>query len=192
MLEIGCANGGTLAEIKNRYPRAQVYGIEINEHAAALAGHFAEVTTGNIEDKNLPCHNNMFDYIIFGDVLEHLHDPLEVLKYCRGFLREEGCIIASIPNMMHISVMEQLLQGNFTYAEWGLVDKTHIHMFTYNEIIRTLEDAGYEIEKMGLTKQSISDKQEKLRDGLIALGNGAERFMYGAFQYIVKARVRSV
>ena len=192
VLEIGCANGGTLAEIKNRYPRAKVYGIEINEHAAVFAGHFAEVTAGNIEDKTLPFHDNMFDYIIFGDVLEHLHKPLEILKYCRGFLREGGCIIASIPNVMHISVMEQLLQGNFTYEEWGLLDKTHIHMFTYNEIIRIFDEAGYEIERMDSTKQPISDRQEKLISSLVSLGRGAERFMYEAFQYIVKARVRSI
>lgn len=192
VLEIGCANGGTLVEIKNRYAQAQMYGIEINEHAAALAGHFAEVAVGNIEDKNLPFHNKVFDYIIFGDVLEHLHNPLEILKYCRGFLREEGCIIASIPNVMHISVMEQLLKGNFTYTEWGLLDKTHIHMFTYNEIIRIFDEAGYEIEKMDSTKESISDRQEKLIDSLVALGRGSEKFMYEAFQYIVRAKVRSI
>ena len=56
----------------------------------------------------------MFDYIIFGDVLEHLHDPMAALAYCKDFLKEEGRIIANIPNVMHISVIEELLKGNFT------------------------------------------------------------------------------
>ena len=192
VLESGCANGGTLAEIKNRYPDAKVYGTEINAHAAALAVHFAKVAVNDMEEQNLPFHKDMFDYILFGDVLEHLHEPLEILKYCRGFLREGGCIIASIPNVMHISVMEQLLQGNFTYSEWGLLDKTHIHMFTYNEIIRIFHEAGYEIEMMTTTKQQVSDKQERLIDNILSLGYGAERFMYEAFQYIVRARKKDV
>ena len=107
-------------------------------------------------------------------------------------MREGGCIIASIPNVMHISVMEQLLQGNFTYSEWGLLDKTHIHMFTYNEIIRIFHEAGYEIEMMTTTKQQVSDKQERLIDNILSLGYGAERFMYEAFQYIVRARKKDV
>ena len=192
VLEIGCANGGTLAEIKNRYPDAKVYGTEINAHAAALAAHFAKVAVNDMEEQSLPFHKDMFDYILFGDVLEHLHEPLEILKYCREFLRNGGCIIASIPNVMHISVMEQLLQGNFTYSEWGLLDKTHIHMFTYNEIIRIFHEAGYEIEMMTTTKQQVSDKQERMIDNILSLGYGAERFMYEAFQYIVRARKKDV
>lgn len=191
VLEIGCANGGTLAEIKNRYPEAKVYGTELNVHAAAIAAHFAEATVNNIEDKNLPFHKNMFDYILFGDVLEHLHEPMEILKYCREFLREGGCIIASIPNVMHVSVIEQLLQGNFTYTEYGLLDKTHIHMFTYNEIIRTFYEAGYEIEKIGSNKIQMRDEQEKLIDSLLSLGNRTERFMYDTFRFVLRARVRN-
>ena len=190
ILEIGCANGGTLMEIKNRYPNAKVYGTEINIRAAAFAAHFAEVAVNNMENKNLPFRKKMFDYIIYGDVLEHLREPLEILKYCRDFLREGGCVIASIPNVMHISVMEELLEGNFTYTEYGLLDKTHIHMFTYHEIVRTFHEAGYEIEKINLKEIPVSNTQDKLIDSLLSLGKGTERFMYEAFQYILKARMK--
>ena len=106
-------------------------------------------------------------------------------------MREGGCIIASIPNVMHVSVIEQLLQGNFTYTEYGLLDKTHIHMFTYNEIIRTFYEAGYEIEKIGSNKIQMRDEQEKLIDSLLSLGNRTERFMYDTFQFVLRARVRN-
>lgn len=155
VLEIGCASGGTLLEIKNRYPNAKVFGTELNAKAAAFASHFAQAEVNNIEEKNLPFSKGMFDYIIFGDVLEHLHSPLEVLKYCKDFLHKGGCLVASIPNIMHISVIEQLLQGNFTYSEYGLLDYTHIHLFTYNEIVRMFVEAGYEIlniEAYGMPK----------------------------------------
>lgn len=188
VLEIGCDLGATILEIKNRYPNAKIYGTEINAGAAAIAAHFAEVEINNIEDRNLPFNKKMFDYIIFGDVLEHLHDPLATLIYCKDFLKEEGSVIANIPNVMHISVIEELLKGNFTYEETGLLDKTHIHLFTYNEIVRMFWEAGYDICQMGCVGHCISDRQKKIIDHLLCIENTAERFMYEAFQYIIKAK----
>lgn len=188
VLEIGCDCGATLLEIKNRYPKAEVYGIELNARAASMASHFAQVAVNNIESRNLPFDRKMFDYIIFGDVLEHLNDPEETLKYCKDYLREEGMIIASVPNVMHISVMEQLMQGNFTYMENGLLDKTHIHFFTCNEIIRTLDSAGYEICRIDRVEIPINDRQKYLIDSLLAIDNTAQRFMYETYQYVIKAK----
>lgn len=97
-------------------------------------------------------------------------------------------MIANIPNVMHISVIEELLKGNFTYAETGLLDKSHIHLFTYNEIIRMFWEAGYDICQMGCVGHCINDNQKKIIDRLLCIENTAERFMYEAFQYIVKAK----
>lgn len=188
VLEIGCDCGATLQEIKNRYPKAEVYGTELNARAASIASHFARVAVNNIEDHNLPFERKMFDYLIFGDVLEHLHDPEETLKYCKDYLREEGMIIASVPNIMHISVIEQLMRGNFTYMETGLLDKTHIHFFTCNEIIRMLDRAGYEICRIDRVEFPISDRQKYLIDSLLSIDSTAQRFMYEAFQYVIKAK----
>lgn len=190
VLEIGCDCGVTLLKIKNRYPKVKIYGCEINKMAAAVASHVAEISVNNIEDKNLPFPKKMFRHIILGDVLEHLHNPLEVLVYCREFLCEGGSVIASIPNLMHISVMEQLLKGNFTYTETGLLDKSHIHFFTYYEIVRMFTEAGYHISAMNSINVEISEKQQRLMNELLALeGNAVEKWMYEAFQYNVKANI---
>lgn len=188
VLEIGCDCGATLLEIRNRFPNVRLYGSEINGKAAQVAGHFAQVAVNNIEEKNLFFSGEKFDYIIFGDVLEHLHNPLEVLVYCRELLDGGGCVIASIPNLMHISVMEQLLRGDFTYRESGLLDKTHIHFFTYNEMIRMFQKAGYEMGKVVTNRYPMSERQKQLTDGLLTLDGRTERFMYETFQYIVMAK----
>ena len=190
VLEIGCDCGATLLEIKNRFPKAEVYGSEINVASAGIASHVANVVVNNIEEENLPFPERKFDYIIFGDVLEHLHNPLKTVVYCQRFLRENGHIIASIPNIQHISVMEGLMQGDFTYMESGLLDKTHIHFFTYNEIVRMFHEAGYEICSLKGSGVPISDRQNELIDQLLALEGRAQRFMYIAFQYNLKAKMR--
>ena len=42
--------------------------------------------------------------------------------------------LASIPNVAHISVLAPLLAGNWTYTEYGLLDK--YRFFTFNEMLR--------------------------------------------------------
>ncbi|MDE7223966.1 MAG: methyltransferase domain-containing protein [Acetatifactor sp.] len=188
VLEIGCDCGATLLEIRNRYPQAAVYGIELNEQAAMVASHVANVQKNNIEEQNIDFSPHAFDYIIFGDVLEHLHDPLKTIQYCRGFLKDGGYILASIPNLMHISVIEDLLQGNFTYTETGLLDKTHIHFFTFNEIVRMFNAGGYEVEDVRTVVFPITAGQEVLLGRLLELQKGTSRYMYEALQYVVCAR----
>jgi len=129
----------------------------------------------------------MFDYIIFGDVLEHLRRPDKAIEYCKSLLKNYGCIIASIPNLMHISVMEDLLKGNFTYRETGLLDKTHIHFFTYNEIIRMFRDNGYRITNITTIIHKITEEQRTLIDQLTSIYD-SPHFMYETFQYIISAQ----
>ena len=186
VLEIGCDCGATLLEIKNRFPNANVFGLEISEPAVEIASVFADTRAGNIEDEDLP-FDEKFDYIIFGDVLEHLHNPLRTIEYVTSVLKPEGRILACIPNVMHISVIEELLKGNFTYSENGLLDKTHIHMFTYNEILRMFTDANYTIREIFGVPGSISEMQKGLINRLLELEPAAERFMYVTFQYVLSA-----
>lgn len=187
ILEIGCDCGATLLEIKNRYPNANIYGSELNEKAAQIASHFATITVNNIEDASLPYANNTFDYIILGDVLEHLHNPQNTLQYCKTLLKDTGYIIASIPNLMHISVMDDLLKGYFTYTETGLLDKTHIHFFTYYEIVKMFQTCGYQITDIGNVVLPITEKQISLIEQLSSIYN-TPRLMYETFQYVLCAK----
>lgn len=191
VLEIGCDCGANLLEIKNLYPNARLYGVEINQWAAAIAGFFAEVQVGNIEEQSLQFNGIKFDYIILGDVLEHLRNPAATINYCKELLKKGGKIIASIPNLMHYSVFRELLNGDFTYKDMGLLDRTHIHFFTYNEIVRMFEAEGYLLEKIdyiGENDEIAREKDRKLVETLVSVSEKAQEFMFWAYQYLVIAR----
>lgn len=190
VLEVGCDCGATLYEIGQHYKNGKMYGLEINEAAAKIASFHSEVISGNIESEDLKYEKDFFDYIIFGDVLEHLHDPLKTIKYIKGFLKPGGYIVANIPNVMHVSVMKQLLMGMFTYTDMGLLDRTHIHLFTYFEILDMFKKADMEIKDVFNTFVDISDMDKKLINELIRIaGNpNVKPFMYESFQYLVKAQ----
>lgn len=190
VLEIGCDCGANLLEVKKHYPNARLYGVELNAAAAGIAGGLADVRRANIEDRDLDFNGEKFDYIMFGDVLEHLRDPAGTIRYCRTLLNSGGRIIACIPNLMHYSVMKELLRGNFTYSDNGLLDRTHIHFFTYKEILRMFKNEGYEIE-MVQGRQSpaeTAEEDQKLVSRLLEISEGAEEYMFLAYQYVITAR----
>lgn len=188
VLEVGCNCGENMVEIRNRYPNAAVYGYEINQDAVQIARHFGEVTTGNIEKEELPYSPEMFDYIVLGDVLEHLHDPAGCIQRLRCILKKEGKLLISVPNLMHISVAEQLLNGRFSYSDSGLLDKDHIHFFTYKEINDLLKLSSYEVMNLGWITLNINEKQKQLIDKLLSVNCDMKRFMLEAYQYCICAK----
>lgn len=188
VLEVGCDMGANLLGIKNQYPNCQIYGLEINPSSAELGSYIADIRYGNIEDENVD-FGVEFDYIIFGDVLEHLHNPQKTVRYCRELLKKDGRIIASIPNVMHISIMAQLLRGEFQYTDIGLLDKTHIHLFTQKEIIKMFLQENYKIEQLQGTIFELNNEEELLLEKIMEISEkDVSEDMYRTYQYSVVAR----
>ena len=89
---------------------------------------------------------------------------------------------------MNVSVMEQLLHGRFEYRDTGLLDRSHIHFFTYYEILRMFQQEGYIIEELKTTSNILSMEQEELVQRLMEISEGVEEHMFRCFQYIIKAK----
>src|SRR5439155_24466058 len=76
---------------------------------------------------------------------DHLVDPLATLEWARGLLAEGGRAIVSLPNVAHWSVRWSLLVGRFDYADYGLLDRTHLRFFTQRSAHRLAADAGFQV-----------------------------------------------
>ena len=100
-------------------------------------------------------NDQKFDVILLGDVLEHLKNPVDILKQIKSFLNESGYIVCSIPNVAHGSIRLKLLNGIFNYTETGLLDKTHIRFYTFKTIISLLEETGFLITQLFTVKEKI-------------------------------------
>lgn len=186
ILEIGCGTGATLLEIKSRYKNSNVYGIELNENVCEITKNNCDLIIGNIENIDLPYKNDFFDYIIFGDVIEHLNNPWEVLDRIKKYLKKDGFLIASIPNIMHVSIVKELIKGNFTYTSSGILDKTHLRFFTLKEIQRLFESNNYSIKSIQAVNTILSDEEENFIDQMCMLCGEDLRQQYKAYQYIIK------
>lgn len=144
ILEFGPATGNMTKYFAEELHCA-VSIVELDKQCFEIAKQYAvDGFCGNIEDMKWAEYykGQKFDYISFSSVLEHLTDPLLALSASLNFLKEEGSIIVSIPNTAHNSVILELMQGEFTYQDTGLLDKTHLRFFTYKTALNLFKQAG--------------------------------------------------
>ena len=143
VLDVGCATGYLARALTER--GCTVSGVEFDEEAAEEARpHLERLVVADIEKVDLAeaFGDERFEVIVFGDVLEHLRDPLPVLQSARKLLTDGGSVVASIPNVAHGSVRLALMAGRFDYQPLGLLDSTHVRFFTRSSIEELFHQAG--------------------------------------------------
>ena len=145
MLDIGCGEG-RLGEAIKRRQAATVVGVEYEPEAArAVESRLDTVHVGDVESDAIAFEPGSFDCVVCADVLEHLRDPLALLRRIREWLAPGGTLVTSLPNVRHHSVVRSLLAGNWTYESAGLLDDTHLRFFTRREIEKALFRTGFGI-----------------------------------------------
>ena len=149
LLDVGAAHGYLAEALRSQ--GFQVTGIEadgvLGEEAAKHCDQFLLLDL----DGPLPVFQEPFDLMVFGDVLEHLKNPLAVLRQLAGNLKEDGTVIISLPNVANIYVRLSLLLGRFDYQDRGILDRTHLHFFTRKSFRQFLHAAGFEAEELTAT-----------------------------------------
>lgn len=149
VLEVGCGAGEFGKLVKERNPRCEVWGMEPGPEAVAAAENLDHVISGVFDGDMPELQGKKFDCIVFNDVLEHIPNPEKVLRECKNFLTDGGCIVASIPNILFFYQITKILyEQDWKYEDSGIMDNTHLRFFTKKSIVRMFESCGYEITKI--------------------------------------------
>jgi|SRR5829696_2239434 len=144
VLDVGCSTG-YLARVLGALGNT-VSGVEYDAAAAKEAEpDLAKLVVGDLERLDLVAEfgEGSFDVVVFGDVLEHLRDPMPVLRQARPLLAAGGSVVISVPNIAHGDVRLALLKGRFRYTKLGLLDETHTRFFTRENLDSFVREAGF-------------------------------------------------
>jgi hypothetical protein len=89
------------------------------------------------------------DTLLLLDVLEHLKDPEAFLAGLRrSFDARPRRLVLSVPNVAFLPQRLMLLAGQFNYGKAGILDRTHVRLFTFRSARRILLDAGFRIRRV--------------------------------------------
>jgi glycosyltransferase involved in cell wall biosynthesis len=142
VLDIGCAYGfmselltpkdveywgiDQIAEAHIRYPMKKYFCVDLE----------------NFSDLDLGRH---FDYIIVADVIEHIRHATRILDTIKKYLKADGRLIISTGNIAIWFYRLSLLLGRFKYASRGILDDTHVKLYTLDTFKDLIVSSGFKI-----------------------------------------------
>ncbi|HVB79048.1 MAG TPA: methyltransferase domain-containing protein [Candidatus Binataceae bacterium] len=145
VLDLGCGRARLGLEIERL--GYKVTGIDSNKVACATARtRISEVIELDLADWGpvaTALKGRHFDWLMAADVLEHSPDPARVLTFYRSFLKPNGRLILSLPNVVVWDNRLRLLFGRFDYSDSGVMDRTHLRFFTFRTARELVGAAGF-------------------------------------------------
>ncbi|HZV67177.1 MAG TPA: class I SAM-dependent methyltransferase [Telluria sp.] len=163
VLDVGCNTGAFGQAIKKKIG-AEVWGIEPNPEAAAIASTHLDHVLVSVFNEELPLPDNFFDAITFNDVLEHMPDPWAALKLAASKLTPDGVVIVSIPNLRHIDNLVHIMrERDFQYEATGIRDRTHLRFFTRKSAPRLFDGSGLTLTRLeGINEECFPSLLRKI------------------------------
>ena len=148
-LDVGCADGAFGEYLLSSGLAEEVVGLEINPVTAEIAAkRLSKVHCGNAEELELPYPEEYFDCLIYGDALEHMREPEKLLIKHLKHLKCGAHVICSIPNIRNLFIINHLINGNWTYTDWGILDRTHLRFYTRKEILKMMSEVALIVEQV--------------------------------------------
>jgi 2-polyprenyl-3-methyl-5-hydroxy-6-metoxy-1,4-benzoquinol methylase len=148
LLDVGCAAGLFLDVARQR--GWEVEGVEVSEHAAAVARERRniEVRVGDVAELDLPEH--VWDAVTLMDALEHMAEPGALLERLRGLIAPGGVLMLVLPNDRNLTTMLAMAIYRLTahlvvYPASRVHQIYHVTYFTPATISALLERHGFEV-----------------------------------------------
>lgn len=156
VLDVGCGDGALLNMVAQRWPTAELFGVDIVLSPLSVGSYRAKLVTADLRS-DLPFQSQSMDVVICSETLEHLVDPGRQLREMSRVLRSGGRLIVTIPNATGYFP--------FHYVSWWLPTRTlrrkflpYEHpantkqpvdtMYKFHEIVDLVESNNLKIQRL--------------------------------------------
>ena len=151
LLDAPCGDGILTAYLSPRFDR--VVGIDASSTHLELARQNlprAEYHEVLIEDYQT---NERFDTITMLNILEHVENPVSVLRRAAGWLSQSGILLVHVPNAQAINRKLAVLMGTLTecgeLSPFDINVVGHRRSYTLQSLCRDVEAAGLRVQETG-------------------------------------------
>ena len=134
--EIGCGDGGLLSALAQRGVGETRTGFEISERAVALAaGRHGVSRAERFDGATLPVEDSSFDLGVLSHVIEHVPDPLPLLRESARACR---ALVVEAP-------LEDNRSASRPAAARSRAELGHLHRFSREDVRGLLAQAGLRV-----------------------------------------------
>ncbi len=154
LLDVGCSSGAFISTAGDLGVNAE--GVEPSQAPVRTAIKLGlKVYQGFLQDIRLP--RESFDVVTLFEVIEHLKDPLNLLKECHRILRKNGLLVIRTGNADSWTVRFMKARWDyFSIAEHG----GHISFFNPLSIQKIAKRSGFVVEDIKTRRVSFYQKGE--------------------------------
>ncbi len=158
LLEIGCGSGERLAHFAAKGWTVQGQDVDAKAVAHARASTGLPVHLGPIE--SLPASAGPFDAVVMNHVIEHVPDPVALLRKAGALMAAGGVLVAVTPNI-------ESLGHRWFHADWrGLEPPRHLHLFYSRTLAGVARRAG--LNDARVTTSAASAEEIAVRSSELA------------------------
>ena len=135
LLDVGCGSGELLVRMRSLGWRVE--GVDFDPAAVAVARRKGlSVREGSLREQNFP--DACFDAVVMSHVIEHVHEPRELLIEVRRILKPSGRLVIATPNAS--SLGHRILRD-----AWPFLDPPrHLQIFTPRALEAIVRAAGFD------------------------------------------------
>ena len=135
VLDIGTADGLMLGNLKSALPQATCIGIEYDWELTTCCKHkTVHVIQGDA--LKLPIKDDTFDVVIATAIIEHVTEPIQLIREAFRILREDGIFVVTTPHPFWEGIATRI--GH-------LKEEEHHELITLKKLIPLFNTTGFDV-----------------------------------------------